>query len=187
MFRKLIGGLVGLAFFGMTANANATLIGETVTMRHDFPNLGTTISGPINVLVQAGAGDLAEPYTYLGENWYFVDMEASSFSVVYNRAPNWANAPFNGLIISDMDWVGIPGFITGVDVSTNLAGFNNNRVTFTANSVSINWQGLSFAIGTRWDIGLQTSHKIPEPATLAFFAIGLAGLGFMMRRRRRST
>ena len=31
------------------------------------------------------------------------------------------------------------------------------------------------------------ASSIPEPSTLALFTTGLAGLGFMMRRRRRST
>ena len=181
--KKLIGLLVLLSFIGWTGNVGATLIGDTVTIRHDFSDVGSTIGGgPFDVLVQAGLGDLTQPY-FPNSNWYSVDVEASSFSVLYGRAPSWSSAIFNGLIISDMDWIGAPGSIVGVNVSTNLAGFDNSRVTFTADSVSINWQSLSFAAGTRWDIDLITTHSVPVPATLILFGLGLAGLGWSNRKK----
>ena len=42
------------------------------------------------------------------------------------------------------------------------------------------------ATGEQWQVDdLSFSISVPEPTTLSLFAIGLAGLGFMMRRRRR--
>lgn len=176
-----LGAIMAAGFLLCTVStAHATLIGDTVTMHHRFSNI-IIPPGPFNVVVQAGTGDVFQPYNP-GLNFYEVDMEANSFSVLYLSATDWAASTFNSLIITDMDWIGGPGILTGVTISTNLAGFDNSRVTFTDDSVSINWQGLSFGPGTRWDIGLITTH-IAEPGTFAILGLGFAGLGLARRRK----
>ena len=168
--------------------ANADFIGDTVTMGHYFPVAdGTGICPPacgglVDVVVAAGAGDVTQPYLP-GDGWYFVDVEASSLSVLYGRSPSWSAADFNGLIVSGLDWIGELRSIVGIDVSTNLPGFDLDRVTFSADSISINWQGLSFDAGTRWDIDIITA-AVPEPGTLALLGIGLLGMGMTRRRKK---
>ena len=164
--------------------ANATLIGDTVQMGHYF-STGICCGGITDVVVEAGNGDATEPY-FSGSNWYTVDVEASSLSVVYGREPSWAGGgdfAFNGLRVTGLDWVGdASGFISGIVASSSVGGFDLSRFSFTDHSVSINWSGLSFEAGSRFDIELITSHAVPEPSTLILLGVGLLGLGLKRRK-----
>ena len=92
----------------------------------------------------------------------------------------WTGATFNGIVVS-----GINDTVTGLTVSTNLAGWNNSRISFDAHSVSSNWQGLSFTTDSFFDVFFQItpSNPTPDGGTTAAM-LGFAVLGLVAIRRR---
>ena len=94
--------------------------------------------------------------------------------------------PNTSIILSDLDWVGLSGEIIGIaNFSTSgTTGIADFDVSFTAHSVTFDLSDSGWDLGgagiAQWD--LVTSHRIPEPTTLALFCLGLVGLGFTRKK-----
>ena len=80
----------------------------------------------------------------------------------------------------------VPGFPTIIGFS-DTTGFDELRIGMLLRSSPITAFGAGNAIAAD-NLSVQlTPADIPEPGTLALFAIGLAGLGASRRRRRAAT
>jgi PEP-CTERM motif len=202
LIKRAINAIFGIILISGTGlilspNASATLIGDDVTIKYFFPDLSTVISTDI---VTVGAGTeitcigIGNPSGFdicngnfgsLGSRW---DVDGSSVRVEFDTLAPFGSTAFNGVEFSDLDWVGSPDAIVGVNVSSNNA-LGSSNVTFGNDWVRINFSGFSPSggIGANFiQVGLTTQNTVvvPEPATLAIFGLGLAGLGLMRRRRK---
>ncbi len=176
---KAIVLFVGLSIAG---HVSAGLLGETLGIDTRFPTIGTVCCGSANVLV--GPGVEAPPGTFPVYNANaFVD--ASDFQIEYGQtgATNYTGAAFNGFHFFDVfatidDFVGV-----SINPATNLAGFDLSRLSFDANNIYINLQGLSAGAAHHVVLDIAFGSQVPEPATLAILGLGLAGLGFSRRKQ----
>ena len=154
--------------------ARASLIGDTIRIDHYFPHAANLYEAH-TLQVVAGTSDLV---TLLGA--YAVNPEANSFHVTFNYPSPWSDTAFNGLVIS-----GIDHEITGVSVATNVAGWDNSRLVFSAHSLSARWGGLNFDESNyfTFTITQQEPVGIPETgSTFAWIGIALGGLLGLGRR-----
>lgn len=184
---------VAVALVWATAG-HATLIGDTVNIAHYYPNADTVCDGCIGPFDVVVAADDSDAVTLgVGNQSYTVDMGAEGFSVLFLNDQGWLdNVAFNGIIISGLDWVGSGGgYISGIVINDKPLDYADSDITFTDHSVSI-LLGVSgatngvnnnqFFSDERFDISLLTVH-VPEPSTIALFGLGLAGLGFVRRKK----
>ncbi len=181
MFRKLRLKLLlmaGLMSFGVSGAANATLIGDEVTVAFVVDGVLVEGGGPFTEIV----GNGADPEFNFGDET-FVDVGASS--ILYTSDA----VIFGGfeLVLTDLDWTGESGEIVGVELT--LAPNITGDASFTADSVTLSIIGgfLEGGIGVNKflaSIDIITEHAVvPEPASLALFAAGLIGFGFARRRK----
>lgn len=177
VFSRTVGILAAALIIGATPAANASLIGDTVTVTNEFP-LGTVTNTQL-VVVTPGNEALS-----LG-GAAFVDINAASIEIIWTRGVATRNGIFNGYVFSDLDWLPDAGSIVGVSLNTNIAGITLSDITFTTDSVAINVEGTSRTSDSFLDVLLTTTHgnRIPEPSTVLLFGIGLAGLGLARRKR----
>ena len=176
-----------LSMFGATASPATVLIGS-LTDTYLYPNatsayatstltVGTTVSCP-------GAdpickGTFVEPTTLL----------ASGLAITLNElgGTNYSTAAFSGINFSNLLFDD-GSLLTGYSLSTNLAGLDASRIAFTSNSISFNGQGLAFLNSPYFiTLNLLTSTgAVPEPSTWAMMLMGFGGLGFQLRRKRKT-
>ena len=117
------------------------------------------------------------------------DVIAASFAWVTNPGSTTFEAYHNDVLVeafsattNTVDFpVGIFGF-TGIL-------FDEIRFTIEAGTIGFQSGGGPIVIAENTDFGLDNvryivASSVPEPTTLTLFATDLAGLGFMMRRRR---
>ena len=185
----LTGAVVGLAILATAGTANATLIGAEITQTFRFPNLAS----PTAVIVDSytvGAGpEISCPGAAIvcilfGDATATFDVTDSTITFQESGSRGFQPADFNGFVWSGLVWQDGPGKIVGFDLSTDLPGLDPARVFFTDDSIGINLQSITYFDGGTFTLTLVTDHgDIPEPSTLALFAIALGGLGFLTRRR----
>ncbi len=190
------------------APVNATLVGDTVTVGHYFPDSVTPLASatpPASFIVQAGNADT---YTFYNSYpfGYRVNVEASSILVSFDYLNGAAGTfpddcsnfsgffcstgttpvSFNGLGVSDLD-DSSGNVLQSVLVDTNMAGWDSSRLSFGNDSVQFDWKGLSFDNSTYLNATLSfgaVAAPIPEPETYAMLLAGLGLFGFAARRRK---
>ena len=175
--------------------ANATLIGDTVTVGHEGPMMGAPPPSFFPVVV--GTSDI---YTF-----YWSNVEADSIYVTFDYLPvsaTWAaetmscvatwpfdcsSVPlsFNGLVVSGLnDSSG--NVLQNVVVSSNMVGWDSSRLAFGSDYVMFDWKGLSFDPSTYLTATLDFGQaSVPEPGSLGLMLAGISMLGFAPRRRNR--
>ena len=183
MKRTLFALIAGTILLGVTAIANATLVGDDVTAQHYFSSMSSPYGNLATATVTDDATDVMLPHN---GSWYTVDVNADSFYVDYVNSATWSSASFNGLFVDSLnDSSG--NSLQSVSIVTNMNGWDISRLTFDADSVWLNWNGLSFNSDTYVDVSLDFGQQtVPEPSTMILFGTGLVGLiGYRRKRMNR--
>ena len=168
-------GLVGSV---STAQAAPLLLGQTVEYQYLFNTINTNYGNAANGNYVVGAG---VEVNNIADGRGTLDISDTNLFVDYANASSWNGAAFNGFRITDINGT-IPGF-TGVTINaaTNLVGFDASRISFDADHIWVNWQGLAFNANTVVSLDLQGAAAVPEPTSMLLLGSGLA---FVARRRR---
>jgi hypothetical protein len=156
----------------------AFLTGQSVTLEVANPNHTTIVNsyGPVTV---ASSGTQLISTNVSNVVNFVATISDDSITFNYPNANSFANPAFNGYILQENS-VSAPTFtFAAVDPASTLEGFDNSRVTFDANHVYMNVEGLSVQAGQQLVIDF---NPVPEPASLSLLA--LAGIPLLMRRRR---
>lgn len=110
-----------------------------------------------------------------------MDISDTNLYIDYSNQTSWSPATFNGFKITDV-FSDIADFTSvSINSATNMVGFDLSRITVLADSIWVNWQGLSFTSETIVSLDINQS-AVPIPAAAFLFAPAL--LGFMGLRRK---
>jgi hypothetical protein len=177
--------LLGIAFVASRLTSHATLVGDTISLSHDFDYIGGLNRGPYSIQVQTGIADTLTVTSADsgGLNWYSVNPESGSILINFLSQQVWVAAGFNGLSIT-----GIDGTVSSVTVVTNIASWDSSRVTFDSHGIYSNWQGLGVDTGSYFNLFLNSDGPtVPDSGhTVLLGGLAFAGLFAFQRRGRKS-
>ena len=181
-YPRILATLFGLVFFAMMGTAQATpiLVGFDVVAQP-----GSSGSGSGTAIVDSSL--LAPSTTTISD---FANL--TSFSLSMSGLPSIPSS--TSFSITDLFSYILETDLTGTIIDfnwrtilSNADGYGLNAVSPTVFDLCQNPTGSAciggVTIGT-YNIGNYRTAAIPEPSTLALFGIGLAGLGFLRRRRK---
>ena len=165
--------LAGVAMI-IAGSAHAQLSQGTIGFNYLFPDAGNVF--------YSSTFTTASPETGFG---YFT-TSATDHTITnsnFFQSNSWTGADFNGYEIYDFDGT-MDAFTSVTLASSNMAGLDSSRISFDANHIWVNWQGLSFNTDTV--VRLNVNGSVPEPASWAMMLGGFGLVGGAMRSRRKA-
>jgi hypothetical protein len=174
----------------LPALAHATsLLGSTVNVHHhyvDGPNTFNTLDkiaiGADGVLSCSGGSGLCQGLTASSQGLSFGD-NAIRFAAA-DSGSDFMDVKENRLQFTSL--YGGNTAITGVQLTSNIAGLDASRISFGKHIVTVDLNGLPMSPNAVFRLDLQTTAAaVPEPASAALLLVGGIGLIAVLRRRRR--
>ncbi len=190
MKRALLVVLSCGVMFGPARLANATMIGDVLTVNRFFPDLATIYEAPPDaipgfVTVPVVVGPEAFPSSPQ-PTLYSIDFEATSISFDFLGASGFGGRPgpiyspanpFDGL-----QFLGFSHSIQNVTIGS-VSGISVVELLFGTDYINLNLDG-SFTADSSLVLNVDFgSAAVPEPNSLFLFGTAL-GLGHLLRRRR---
>lgn len=168
--RALFATMLFASFAPQTQAADIT--GDTVNVTHFFPDSSSVNLDMGNQVVPTGS------FNYYGIYDVVVSGTFMTVDVHCGTGCSWSDASFNGMVLTNLTSSSFSG--VSIDGSTNYAGFDLSRLSFDANHVYVNLQGLD----ANGYLQVDFTTPVPEPETYAMLLAGLGLLGFAARRRK---
>ncbi len=113
-----------------------------------------------------------------------IDISSTNILITYYRTAEWSAAEFNGPVFEAQTPI-TPISSVSINPATNMIGLDASRISFTPNSVSINWNGLGFDTTTVVSLDVRFGEPIPtlEKAALMTMIVLLGAIGSFLIRR----
>jgi hypothetical protein len=172
-----------LALAASSAAGAQSFDGSTLNYQYYFPNNGVPYPAASNGPFVVGPGI---EVTNVSDGRATLDISGSNIFIDFIDTSNWGQATFNGWVLSDQtdNLAAILG--VSIDPSTNLGGFSLSNISFTDDSITVNWQGLDFTTSTVVSLNVAFGDAaVPEPSTWAMMLLGFGAAGVALRRGRK--
>jgi hypothetical protein len=172
----------------ITSPAHANFFGDTVSFVYYFPDSTTVFSdlGTGAVPAVFNLRTSSPPVLNTGTGTVTVNAD----QIIVSLAPTQPSffidvGSFNGWVLTDITQnPGISGVTIGSQSNFLL---DASMISFTSDSITVNWRGLDFGNNggpSTVTLDVAFAPAVPLPAALPLFASGLAGLGWLSRRRK---
>lgn len=166
----------------LAAPAHAGLVGSAVTVNYHLTGLPSTHDvvtvGAGVEMTCPGAFDLCHMLTGPVQTLDFGDT-----SIRYEY--HGAGGGFNNVAVNGFDFQDLllGGSIADVTISTDIAGLDASRLSFTAHGIGLDMHGLVVGTSAFFELSLrEAAAGVPEPATAALAGLALAALAARRRR-----
>lgn len=168
-----------LVFLFLSSPAYAGLIGQTVHLGHNLPDLETE---GVDILVDGSGSPAFTPRQGPSEAPLYaasvfdeglsIDFAPEYDGSGFEPVTDFYDLSFNGLVLSAFE-----GVLSNFIVDTNLDGWNEARLIYSGGSLGFNFAGLSADAHTyvnlSFDMNGDNSAAVPEPSTVALLLGGL--------------
>jgi hypothetical protein len=180
VFNLLLSIAIGMILMvGTQANASF-LEGQTITETYHYPNIAdiydsnTFTVGPGPLVTFTGSNPF---YIYATDNSFTIDFSHLTYSGAFT-----GTGAFNGMEFADTNNT-IQDF-ANVILQTNLVNLTSAAISFTPNSIFINFLGSSFTPDSYATLVVSPSQgsTVPEPSTYILLSIALGVVGYARKR-----
>ena len=182
MNRFVFACIAVFAVYAGQAQAGVLLDGKTVGYQYLIPTTSDLYYQPADFVV--GPGVELPALTNNTSDYATVDFSDTNIYVDFYGAAGFTSATFNGFRLYDSLNTIAPIINVTVNPVTNLAGFSAANVSFDADNVYVNFQGLFFDASTVVSLDL-TPGAVPAPSTMVTWAGVMAVVAVVGVVRRR--
>jgi hypothetical protein len=183
--KRLLFALMGIVVVAAACGQTraAVLLGQTVGYQYLFPTSSAVFYQPPDFVVGPGV-ELPNGLYSASDGVGQLDVSDTNLLVKYTTTGSWSTGSFNGFRLYDSTNSIAPITSVTVNPATNQPGFTAANVSFDADNIYVNWQGLAIDPSYRVSLDINTS-AVPSPSTLVTWSGVMAVVGGIAIVRRR--